>query len=70
MRALVWSDRPLRVRMIASELNLNHTTIYQSFNTGINHEKLVCEECSKKPNNRTEVQSEGRVSSSAGTDPM
>jgi len=26
--ALVWSDRRLTVRMIASELNLNHTTVH------------------------------------------
>jgi len=29
VRALVWSDRQLTVRMIASEFNLNHTMVHQ-----------------------------------------
>ena len=29
VRALVWSDRRLTLRMIASELNFNHTTVHQ-----------------------------------------
>jgi len=37
-------------------------------NRGISHEKIVCEVCSQKPDNRI-GQSEGRVSSSSGTDP-
>ena len=41
VRAVVGSDRRLTVRMIASELNLNCTTIHQIFNTGISHEKVV-----------------------------
>ena len=39
------------------------------FNRGISHENIVCEVCSQKPDNRTEGQSEGRVSSSSGMDP-
>jgi len=31
--------------------------------------RKLCEDCSQKPDNRTEGQSEGRVSSSSGTDP-
>ena len=30
VRALVWSDRRLTVRMITSELSLNHTTVHQN----------------------------------------
>ena len=61
-------DHRLTVRMIASELNWNHTTVHQIL-TGISHEKILCEVCSQKPDNRTEGQSEGPVSSSSGTNP-
>ena len=63
------SDRRLTVRMIASELNLNHTTVHQILTKELAMKKIVCEVCSQKPDKRTEGQSEGRVSSSSGTDP-
>ena len=69
VRALVRSDRRLTVRMIASELNLNQATVHRILTLGISHEKNVCEDCSQKPDNRTEGNSEGRVSSSSGKDP-
>ena len=69
MGALVWSDRRLTLRMIGSELNFNHTTVHQILTEELAMKKIVCEVCSQKPDNRTEGQSEGRVSSSSGTDP-
>jgi len=69
VRTLVRSDRRLTVRMIASELNLNHTTVHQILTEESAMKKIVCEVCSQKPDNRTEGQWEGRVSSSSGTDP-
>ena len=55
--------------MIVSELNLNHTTVHQILTEKLAMKKIVCKVCSQKPDNRTEGQSEGRVSSSSGTDP-
>ena len=69
VRFLLRSDRRLTVRMIASELDLNHTTVHQILTEELAMKKIVCEVCSQKPDNRTEGQSEGRVSSSSGTDP-
>ena len=40
VRALLWSDRRLTVRMIASELNLNHTTVHQVLTQEIAMRKL------------------------------
>ena len=67
VRAIVQSDRWLTVRMITSDLNLNHTTVNQILTQ--EWENCVCEECSQKPDNQTEGQLEGRVSSSSGMDP-
>jgi len=68
VRALVRSDGRITGRMIASELNLNHTTVHQILTEELAL-KNVCEDCFQKPDNRTEEQSEGRVSSFSGTDP-
>jgi hypothetical protein len=57
---VVCSDRRLTVRMVGSELNLNHTTVHQ-ISIQVYHEKIVWEHCSQKPNNRTEGQSEAHV---------
>ena len=67
--ALVRSDHRLTVRMIASELNLNHTMVHQILTEELAMKKLCAKFVPKKPDNRTEGQSEGRVSSSSGTDP-
>jgi len=69
VRALVRSDRRLTVRMIASELNFNHTTVHQILTEELAMKKFCAKFFSQKPDNRTEGQSEGRVSSSSGTDP-
>ena len=66
--ALTQSDRRLTVRMIASELNLNHTTVHQILTQELAMRKLCAKIIPKKPDNQTEGKSEGRVSSS-GTDP-
>ena len=67
--ALVRSDRRLTVRMIASELNLNHTTVHQILTEELAMKKLCAKFVAQKPDNLTEGQSEGRVSSSSRTDP-
>jgi len=54
--------------MIASKLNLNHTTVQQILTQELAMRKL-CKDFSQKPDNRTEGQSEGHVSSSSGTVP-
>ena len=69
VRALVRSDRRLTVRMIASVLNLNHTTVHQILTEELAMRKVCAKIVPKKPDNLTEGQSEGRVSSSSGTDP-
>ena len=69
VRALVRSDRRFTVRMIASELNFNHTTVHQILTQELAMRKLCAKIVPQKPDNRTEGQSEGRVSSSSGTDP-
>ena len=56
------------VRMIASKLNLNHTTVHQILTHELAMRKL-CVKTSQKPDNRTVGQSEGRMSSSSGMDP-
>jgi len=68
VRALVQLDHRLSVRMIASELNLNHTTVHQILTQELTMRKL----CAKiVPKNLTIEQkdNEGRESSSSGTDP-
>jgi len=57
MVALLRSDRPLTVRMIASELNLNHTTVHQ-----ILTEELTMKQLCEKfvPKNLTIEQKENR----------
>ena len=62
------SDRRLTLRMIASELNLNHTTVHQILTKDLAMKKLCAKFVPKNPN-RTEGQSEGLVSSSSGRDP-
>jgi hypothetical protein len=37
--------------MIASELNLNHTTVHQILTEELTMKKIVCEDCSPKPDN-------------------
>ena len=69
VRALVQSDRRLTVRMIASQLNFNHTTVHQILTQELAMRKACAKIVPQKPDNRTEGQSEGRVSSSSGTDP-
>ena len=50
VRAFVWSDRRLTVRMITSELNLNHTTAHQILTQELAMRKL----CAKNvPRNLT-----------------
>ena len=68
VQALVRSDCRLTVRMIASELNLNHTTVHQILTEELAMKKL----CVKfVPKNLTIKQKDNRkdVSSSSGTDP-
>ena len=68
VRALVRSDRLLTVRMIAIELNLNHTTVHQILTEELAMKKL----CAKfVPKNLTIEQKDNRegVSSTSGTDP-
>jgi len=58
VRALVRSDRRLTVRMIASELNLNHTTVNQILKEQLAMKKL----CAKfVPKNLTIEQKENRT---------
>ena len=64
--ALLRSDRRLTVRMITSELHFNHTTVHHILTQELAMRKLCC---SQKPDNLTEGQSEGRLSSYSGTDP-
>ena len=66
---LVRSDRRLTVRMIASELNLSHTTVHQILTGELDMKQLCAKFVPQKPDNRTEGQSGGLVSSSSGTDP-
>ena len=40
VRVLVWSDCRLTMRMIASELNLNHTTVHQILTEELAMKKL------------------------------
>ena len=50
VRALVWSDHLLTVRMIASELNMNHTMVHQILTQELAMRKL----CAKiVPRNQT-----------------
>ena len=57
VRALVRSDRRLTVRMIASELNLNHTTVHQILTEELAMKKL----CAKfVPKNLTIEQKDNR----------
>ena len=70
VRAIVRSDRRLTVRMIASDLNLDHTTVHQILTQELAMSKL----CAKiVPKNLTIDQKDNRkdvcVSSSSGTDP-
>ena len=67
--ALVRSDRRATLRMFASELNLNHTTVHQILTEELAMKKLCAKFVPQKPDNRTEGQSEGRVSLSSGADP-
>jgi len=69
LRALMRSDGQLTVRMIASDLNLNHTTVHQILTQELAMRKLCAKIVPKKTDNRTEGQTEGHVSSSSGTDP-
>ena len=66
--ALLRSDRRVTVRMIASELNLNHTTVHQILTEELAMKKL----CAKfVPKNQAIEQKENRndVSSYSGMDP-
>ena len=57
MRALVRSDRRLTVRMIASELNLNHITVHQMLTEELGMKNL----CAKiVPKNLTIEQKDNR----------
>jgi len=55
VRVLIRSDRRLTKRMIASELNLNHTTVYQILTQELVTRKLCAEHCSQKPDNRKDL---------------
>ena len=58
VRDLLRSDRRLTVRMIASELNLNHTTVYQI----LTEELAMKELCAKfVPKNLTIEQKDNRT---------
>ena len=48
VRGLVRSDRRLTVRMIASELNLNHTTVHQILTEELAMKKLCAKFVPKK----------------------
>jgi len=57
VRAFVWSDRRLTVRMITCELNLNHTTVHQILTQELAMRKL----CARiVPKNLTIEQKENR----------
>ena len=57
VRALVRSDRRLIVRMISSELNLNHHTVHDILSQGSEHAENLCKAVSK---NFTDDEKENR----------
>ena len=68
VRALVQSDVRLTMRMIASELNLNHTTVHQILTQELTM-RILCAKIVPKNLTIEQKDNEGRASSSSGTDP-